>query len=1263
LLTSDHGPHGLHGRRPASPQRSGGTRRVAIILALLAAVLPAALPGRLHAEASGALRGAVVDSAGAPLAGVSAEVTNPAGGLTPRGAVTGADGTFRIAGLPAAENYSVRLSLPGHATVVLSDVSVRAGETTRVDVTLSSEKALRESVQVRASPQIVSLEDTTTQSRFSAEFVDNLPILGRNYQDVLVLAPGVSDVDGDGNPNIHGARDTDVITLVDGVSTTDPLTGKIGAQLNIESIQEIEVKSSGATAEFGRAQGGFANIVTKSGGNGFEGVFKFYWRGAALDGDGAGIDDSSIHGGLGEQGLRDLNFNDFLPFLALSGPIVRDHAWYYAALEYIAKDEPVNALNLAFVTGLREFRAFAKATWQVRPSTRLSLTLNYDPQRFLNVGLNGLTLEETGYTVREGGTNVTLRSVGVLSPDVVLEAAVAHFDSRPSTDPNLGLDTNGNAVVYIDRNHDGFLSPEERDPGEDWDADGAWDIWEDTIIPNGRIDEIEVPDPANGPQATKLVSEDADRDGHLTARGGCEGANREDTDCDGYLDNVDEDINHNGILDGNEDIDKDGRLDRGTEDRNGDGILNDTPFPTSTYPYGRLRPPEADRDYFIDERSGVVSGPFYETYHDQRKRDTVRADLGVFVADFRGTHDIKTGVVLEREAFDRTLDRNDIVALQPPVAPVCDLEEGCLGGRPESLVYLIPSDRSVNAEAQSQSGGIYVQDLYKPMPNLSFGLGLRFDREVVRAPGYTFFDPHQERAAFDRLMAMSGGEIGRPDLISGNRDGLENRGITADPLFLGATDPVKAMSAWVEPLRQQAIRRLTRHRSGLGFTLSSLSGLYNIFTNGEVDPAILSELGVSVQQPEEIAITNNNLSPRLSVAWDPQATGRGKVFATWGRYYDKLFLSSVTGEQGPDTLARYYLIDTDGIDTTTVNGLTTAVPNHHVGGLMSKAPPSVQQVDRSLRTPYSDEWTIGFERELAPEVALSVRAIHRTFRDQLQDVDINHEVRIDPATGGYLDVLGVLLLIPPPPRSGGGPSEVRLPDGRPDLFINNFFFNQVLRVGNYNQAEYNAIEIEVKRRLARRWELQGSYVYSRAQGQAEDFQSRAGNDPSVIESEYGYLDFDQRHVIKVNLGMFLPGDWQAGFVTSWASGLPYSVISRFFSVDSSNYPQFRTRYGYTAVENGSQVFVTLPRNSERNNSVLDINLSTRKNFVIGKSTAAVSLEVFNLLNSDDLHINTYEPEKGDGFDINASRSAAGPLELDATRRFGRRWQIGFQIAF
>ena len=431
---------------------------------------------------------------------------------------------------------------------------------------------------------------------------------------------------------------------------------------------------------------------------------------------------------------------------------------------------------------------------------------------------------------------------------------------------------------------------------------------------------------------------------------------------------------------------------------------------------------------------------------------------------------------------------------------------------------------------------------------------------------------------------------------------------------------------------------------------------------GEIDPEQLSALGVTVQQPEAIGIVNDNLSPRLSVSWDPSGDSRTKLFGTWGRYYDKLFLSTLVGEQGPDTVYRYYGYDSDGIDVFGGGSasLPTTVSNHNVGRLFTKSPPSIRQVDRNLSTPYCDEWTLGIEREIAPEVALALRYIHRDFRDQLQDTDINHEVLINPATGEPYDLFGIQYEV-----SGRfGPVRIQQPDGRPDLYIQNPFFNQVLRVENSNTARYSAVELELRRRMSRRWEMQGSYVYSRAQGNAEDFQSKVGNDPSVTESEYGYLSFDQRHVIKINASIFLPRDFQLGLVTSWASGLPYSVISRFFASDNTGYAQFRTLFGFSEVDPTSNTleFRALPRNSERNDAVLDLNASVRKTFVLGRTTGAVSLEVANLLNSDDLRVYTYEPVSGSGYDI-GGLSAITPLQLDATRRFGRRFQIGFQFNF
>src|SRR5207245_1811717 len=241
------------------------------------------------------------------------------------------------------------------------------------------------------------------------------------------------------------------------------------------------------------------------------------------------------------------------------------------ANEYVQREDPVNAVSAAFVTGVREFREVAKLTWQAGANHRLALSLNYDPQRFLNQGLNSLTREESGFTLKQGGPVLTLKDTAVLSPLVALETSVSSFDERPARVPTLNPDTNHNGILFIDRNHNGFFEASERDPGEDYDGDGVFDVFERDVNGNGQVDPFE----------------DLDGDKRFTqpgrggVPGGCEGRLREDVDCDGHLDNVNEDLNHNGKLDPGEDIDGDHFLDLGTEDRNHNGRLDDTPRPTS----------------------------------------------------------------------------------------------------------------------------------------------------------------------------------------------------------------------------------------------------------------------------------------------------------------------------------------------------------------------------------------------------------------------------------------------------------------------------------------------------------------------------------------------------------------------------------------------------------------------------------------------------------------------------------------------------------
>src|SRR2546426_3120033 len=222
--------------------------------------------------ASGTVRGLVIDRDGNPLPGVTITLENPSRAVTGLGGVTDAQGEFRIAAVPPGQGYVLRASLPSYQKIEFGDIEVTSTETVVQNITLRP--ALTERLKVIGKEDVVKTESTTTSTTISSEFISGLPILGRDYQDILTLAPGVTDVNNTGNPNIHGARDTDVVTLVDGVSTTDPFTGQFGQQLNIESIEQIEVITAGATAEYSRAQGGFLNIITKSGGNEVQGAVK-----------------------------------------------------------------------------------------------------------------------------------------------------------------------------------------------------------------------------------------------------------------------------------------------------------------------------------------------------------------------------------------------------------------------------------------------------------------------------------------------------------------------------------------------------------------------------------------------------------------------------------------------------------------------------------------------------------------------------------------------------------------------------------------------------------------------------------------------------------------------------------------------------------------------------------------------------------------------------------------------------------------------------
>jgi outer membrane receptor protein involved in Fe transport len=1219
----------------------------------------------LAQSSPGTVKGVVVDKDGSPLPGATVTLENKSMAIVGLGGVTNAKGEFRITPVSPGKGYTLQVSMPGYQKIDFT-LEINAGKTYVQNVTLR--EAVVERIKVEGKGTVVNTESTTISTTISSEFISGLPVLGTDYQDILTLAPGVTDVNNTGNPNIHGARDTDVVTLVDGVSTTDPFDGHFGQNLNTESIEEIEVITSGAGAQFSRAQGGFVNIVTKSGGNEFKGTFTFAMRSYHLDGDGAGVDPEDIRGGVGEtDGFRDLQFTDLYPYLSLSGAFVKDHLWYLFAPEYIQEEFPVNAGTQAFVQRLTDTRLTAKVTWQVSSNNKMSLIGIYDNQEFNNQGLNSRVNEKSGFIFQRGGPTITLQDTAIFTPTFSLESTISRFDQTfkrlPTTDP----DTNGNGILTVDNNpslggnNDGFVQLRESvDAGDDLDRDGRTDVFED-FDHDGKLSRCTI-DPIT---EEKTCGEDRDLDGRLTGPLGCEGPDREDINCNGFLD-FEQDSNNNGIVDPNEDrgipcpnpaicpggfetekggsgISTAGNGKFDTEDRNGDFALNDTPFPNwvdrnhNDIPEtGEFTPPlAADDPYVLDTNSNRITGPFFLTYADSRTRDSLKEDLSYYIDDLFGSHDLRIGMSVEKEGYEATSDRRPFWQIS---AGTQANAAGNVGG---IVSAFLPTVLSATNSATSDNLGFYFNDTFKPLPNLTLGLGIRFDREQVGSNGYTFFDPVAERQSYENLLNL-GGQENNSDL---NNDGIKTKGLSVDPLYAGnGVTPYNALreKTLSSDLSFMAGGRLTRH---------------NVETQIQSDFIKNSDILAfgHPRTPEDIDITNNNLAPRISVSWDPWADGKSKATASWGRFYDKLFLQTVIGEEGPDFILQYYRLDIDGVDK---NG----IPDNFVGVPISKAPPSASQVDRSLRTPYTDELTLGFQREIAPEMSLSINYIQRKFQDQLQDIDVNHTARklgVGGATcnkdevtaSGYCDKFGKTNFVPPNGsggESGQGRTDEQTPDQYPDLYINNLNFNQIFRVGNYNVQDYQAIELQFVRRLSRKWQMDASYVFSKAQGQADSFLSESGDDPALTELRDGYLEFDQRHVAKFYATAFLPGDWRIGGGITWASGLPFSMVNRVTTGDNVDFQQARRLYGYHDPNSG--VFYEENRNIHRNPAAYSVDVRTEKSFVMGKVSSSAFFEIFNLLNTDDIRI----------FEID---DRVDNLQAVEQRDFGRRFQFGIKMNF
>jgi hypothetical protein len=290
---------------------------------------------------TGTILGTVTDEKGGSVADATVEVKNLDTNLS-RTLMTSADGRFEFLSLPPGR-YTLTVSKPGFAKLVQEGAVLTVGQAMSLPVTMKV-SSTQENIVVSATPDVVDTTSTNASSTLDELAVSETPILGRKFEDLLTLTPGVSIVQGpDGDEiNFNGQRGIFNNISLDGGDYNNGFFGEqMGGQraaidITLDAVKEFQVVASGANAEFGRTAGGVVNVITKSGTNQLHGSAFEYQRLEALS--------SHTSDGKPLDGFKREQFGG-----SLGGPIRKDKLFFFGSGEGVMED--LNRSNLSTQLG------------------------------------------------------------------------------------------------------------------------------------------------------------------------------------------------------------------------------------------------------------------------------------------------------------------------------------------------------------------------------------------------------------------------------------------------------------------------------------------------------------------------------------------------------------------------------------------------------------------------------------------------------------------------------------------------------------------------------------------------------------------------------------------------------------------------------------------------------------------------------------------------------------------------------------------------
>src|SRR5216684_4468152 len=319
-----------------------------ILRAFLCGVL-AVGPLRLAAQTTSTIQGTVTDEQHLAVVGAGIVLSGPMA-FTDIQTTADAIGSYRITGLPAGI-YDLRVTKPGFADKVYQKVTVTVNRLLMIDVVLGI-STVKEEVTVSGDPPLLQTTISSSGTTILPRQIEQMPINGRNYLDLLQLVPGVTvnrqvDVGTDAAVPVLGERGGNTTFLIDGMPNKNALDGGSAAPFDQDSILEFQAFTAGYTAEFGHGSGGVVNVVSKSGTSQWHGLISEFHRNNAFD-------SSDVAGKNTPFLLRwDTSAN-------AGGPIIKDRAFFFGALERIRE---TRQLNFNFPANVPDFLQLREETF------------------------------------------------------------------------------------------------------------------------------------------------------------------------------------------------------------------------------------------------------------------------------------------------------------------------------------------------------------------------------------------------------------------------------------------------------------------------------------------------------------------------------------------------------------------------------------------------------------------------------------------------------------------------------------------------------------------------------------------------------------------------------------------------------------------------------------------------------------------------------------------------------------------------------------